>query len=183
MRKTLDLLLPLLLVSAPCAAQNIDYSYIDGVIVNQEDGGGEDYTGFGLRGSYPLSPQFYAAAEFLSTNSDGGVIDIDRIDMSFGGGYHLPLNRTTDFFAQLDFLRVDTDEGDDDGLRVAAGVRSLVAKQVELRGSVEYVDVFNGELVIDLGVQYAISDAWAGFLELSEGDMFGGYMLGVRFNY
>lgn len=182
MRNSFKLLLPLLLVSAPCAAQNIDYSYIDGMIVNQ-DGGGDDYTGLGLRGTYPLSPQFYAAGEFLSTNSDGGVIDIDRVDMSFGAGYHMPLNRTTDFFAQLDFLRVDTDAGDDDGLRVGAGVRSLVAKQVELRGSVEYVDVFDGELIINLGAQYEISDAWAGFVELSEGDTFGGYMLGVRFDY
>lgn len=183
MHKTLKLLLPLLLLSAPCAAQNIDYSYIDGMVVNQEDGGGDDYTGLGLRGAYPFTPQFYATAQFLSTNAGSDVIDIDRLDMGFGGGYHMPLNRTTDFFAELGFLRVDTDVGDDDGLRVGAGVRSLVAKQVELRGSVEYVDVFDGELVINLGAQYAINDAWAGFLELSEGDMFGGYMLGVRFNY
>lgn len=181
--KIIKLLPPLFLLCAPPAANAVvDYDYVDGVLVNQE-GPGDDYTGLGLRGSIPISPQFYAAGEFHSTNGGGGIVDIDRLDMSFGAGYHMPLNRTTDFFGQVDFLRVDTDLGDDDGLRLTAGVRSEVVQRVELRGSVQYVDVFDGELVVNLGAQYAISEAWAGFLELSEGDDLGGYMVGARFDF
>lgn len=167
------------LLSSPVLAQEgIDYSYADAVFVNQ-DGAGDDFTGMGLRASWAVAPQFYVAGELLLTSAD----DLDRTDIGVGAGYHMPLNRTTDFFAQIDFLSVDTDAGDDDGLRLGAGVRSLVAKQLELRGGIQYVDVGDGELVVNLGAQYMITPSWAGFLELSEGDDYGGYLLGARFAF
>jgi len=181
MPNTPGILLPLFLLCAPFAVHAVDYDYVDGMLVSQ-DGPRDDYTGLGLRAAFPISPQLHVAGELLSTDAGNGI-DIDRFDMALGAGYHMPLNRTTDFVAQIDFLRVDTDVGDDDGLRLGAGVRSQVAKQIELRGFVQYVDVFDGELVVNLGAQYAISSAWAGFLELSEGDEFGGYLMGARFDF
>lgn len=162
---------------SPAGADELTYRYADAVVVSQE-GNGDDWEGLGLRGSLPVHPGFYAAAEFYITSLD----DIDRTDFALGAGYHFPLNRNTDFFGQLDYVNVDTDVADDDGLRVGAGVRSMVAEQLEVRGAVRYLDVTDGELILELGAQYNFTPGWAAFIEVSEGDDVGGSMIGLRLN-
>lgn len=160
------------------AAESVDYSYLDLALVNQ-DGPGDDFEGIGGRFSVPFNAQFYGKIELALTSAD----DIDRTDVLLGGGYRMPLNRHTDFIAEVDFVDVNTDAGDDDGLRLGAGVRSLVAQQLELRGVVRYVDLGDGELVIDLGAEYLINTTWSAFLEMSEGDDYGGYLIGARYDF
>ena len=164
------------------AASEIDYGYADIALVNQDGGGGE-YEGLGVRASVPINPQFFAAAELSSTSTDNGAIDIDRQDFAIGAGYHMPLNRTTDFIAQIDFVSVETDIDDDRGLRLGAGLRSMIAQQLEVHGAIRYVDLLDGELVLDIGAQYLINADWAAFLDVSEGDDLNGYLLGARYSF
>lgn len=178
MLRPFALLLAGLLPLASHSAESIDYSYIDGVIASR-DAPGDEFEGLGLRGSLPVSPQFFLGAELYALSVD----DFDRTDIAFGAGYHMPLNRMTDFVGRLDYVSIDTDIVDDEGLRVGAGVRSLIAKQLEVRGMVQYVDVGDGDLVVELGAQYMMSDAWAAFLEVSDGGDFGGATVGARLDF
>lgn len=178
MRPLFPVLLLLVLPAPVLAADSIDYSYFDVALVNQ-DGRGDDFEGLGVRLSLPFDTQVYGKAEFSATSANS----IDRNDFAFGGGYRTPLNRTSDFFAELEIVNVDTDAGDDDGFRFGGGVRSLVAKELEVRAALRYVDLGDGELVLDLGAQYLVNTRWAAFLDVSEGDDFGGYRIGARYNF
>lgn len=177
MRSTAILLL-LLFAPASTFAAGIDYSHFDAALVSL-DGPRDDFEGLGARLSLPFNAQVYGKAEFAATRANS----IDRTDFAFGGGYHMPLNRHTDFFAEIEIVNVDTDAGDDDGLRFGGGVRSLVMQELELRGALRYVDLGDGELVLDLGAQYLINSDWAAFLDISEGDDFGGYRIGARYGF
>lgn len=175
----------LALVVAPLAvAQNdIDYQFIDLAYVNSELGD-DDFDGVGLRGATPLNQDIFVAAELAVTSGDTAFGDIDRSDLALGLGYHFPVYRNTDFVAQIDYLSLDLDEmGDEDGVRLSAGVRSKVAPQLELRGSLQYVDVIDSDVGLNLGAQYHFSSEWAAFVELSEGDDTGGYMIGARYGF
>lgn len=186
MRKTTSAIFAagLLLPAGAYAQDPIDYGYLDVGLSNQSAPVGDDFTGFGVRGSLPLNSDLYLAGEFMTGSADSPAGDIDRTDFAIGVGYHMPLARTTDFFAQVDLLSMDMDNlGSDDGLRITGGVRSKVAEQLELRGSLQYVDVIESEVVLNLGAQFHFNRDWAAFVELSEGDDLGGYMLGARFNF
>lgn len=178
MRILIPLLLFGVLPASAVAADSVDYSHFDIALVSH-DGPRDDFEGLGARVSLPFNAQVYGKAEFSTTSADS----IDRTDFSFGGGYHMPLNRRTDFFAEIEIVNVDTDLGDDDGFRFGGGLRSLVAKELELRGALRYVDLGDGELVLDFGAQYLINPAWAAFIDVSEGDDFGGYRIGGRYNF
>lgn len=172
------LLLAALALPAAHAAETIDYAYLDGVIASRE-GPGDDFEGPGLRAALPLGPSFFAAAELYLL----GVDDLDRTDMLLGAGYHLPLNRHTDFIARVDYMSIDNEIADDEGLRLGAGVRSLIATRLEVRGMLRYADVGDGDLMVELGAQYLFSDAWAAFLEVSDGGDTGGTTLGARWHF
>ncbi|HLU62633.1 MAG TPA: outer membrane beta-barrel protein [Gammaproteobacteria bacterium] len=176
----------LALVAAPLAfAQDeIDYQYVDLAYVDNELGN-IDYDGIGLRGSMPLNQDIYVAAELAVTSGDVPLVgDIDRSDLALGIGYHFPIYRNTDFVAQVDYLNIDLDElGDDDGVRLQAGVRSKVAPELELRGALQYVDVTDSDVGINLGAQYHFGSQWAAFVELNEGDEMSGYMIGARYGF
>lgn len=170
---------------APLAAaqEQIDYQFVDLAYVNSEFSD-EDFDGVGLRGMTPLNQDIYIAAEFSTTSGDSEVGDIDRSDLAIGLGYHFPIYRNTDFVAQIDYLNTDLDElGDEDGVRLSAGVRSKVAPQLELRGALQYVDVVDSDIGINLGAQYHFGPEWAAFVELNEGDDVRGYMIGARYGF
>lgn len=178
MRITIPLLLLSGLSLSAHGADTIDYSYFDAALVSH-DGPRNDFEGLGVRLSLPINAQLYGKAEFSTTEAGG----VDRSDFAFGGGYHMPLSRRTDFFAEVEIASVDTDAGDDDGFRFGGGVRSLLAKELEVRGAIRYVDLGDGELLLDIGAQYLINPAWAAFIDVTEGDDFGGYRLGARYNF
>lgn len=178
MRTVISLLLSALLPASLCAAESIDYSWFDLALVSH-DGPRDDFEGLGARISLPFNSQVYGKADFSTTSADS----VDRTDFAFGGGYHMPLNRHTDFFAELEIVNVDTDAGDDDGFRFGGGLRSLATKELEVRGALRYVDLGDGELVLDLGAQYLVNRDWAAFIDVSEGDDFGGYRIGARYNF
>lgn len=160
------------------AAENIEYAYLDGVVASRE-GPRDDFEGAGVRASIPLGPSFFAAAELHALGVDG----LDRTDMLIGAGYHLPLNRHADVIARLDYVSVDTDIADDAGLRVGGGIRSMVARQLEVRGMLQYADVGDGDFVVELAAQYLVDDAWAAFLAVSDGGDLGGTTLGARWHF
>lgn len=186
MRKLICTVFAAALVPASAFAQqqsDIRYSYLDIAYVGL-DGGNESFTGLGVRGSMALNRDIFVVGEIASANTDSEFGDLDRTDFAVGIGYRTALNRTTDVFGRLDYLTVDMDEfGDDSGLRATAGVRALVAPQLELRGSVQYVDLTNADFVINLGAQFNFNDDWSGFAELSEGDDLGGYLVGARYHF
>lgn len=169
--------------SAPVsmAAESVSYNYVDAGYVNFEpDNAADDFSGLGLRGSYLLNQNIFLTGEFNSTSMQS----IDRADIAFGAGYRSPINEKSDFFGQLEYVTVDVDPNfDEDGFRLTGGVRVMMSDRFELRGALQYVDIENSDTVLNIGAEYNFASNVAGFFELREGDEYGGYFIGARYEF
>ena len=108
------------------------------------DVNGGDGIEFG--GSYRINEQFYAAASLQ--NLDLGPADLDILEI--GGGYIYP-HKKIDFAFEAGFIDFDFPGGSESGFSLAAGGRSYVTPEVELRAFVRHVDVFVSDTFIELG--------------------------------
>ena len=111
-------------------------------VVQDPDGGGDDFDGLRLGGSLQFQPQWFAAGALTSVSS--GPVDIDTIDL--GIGFRSPMQNNVDLVAigGLVFADVETPgfSDDDSGISLTGGVRAMVAPQFELGGYVGYVDLY-----------------------------------------
>ncbi len=166
---------------APLAtAADLSYNYVDfGLQSYDTDGAADNFDGIGLRGSYLVNPNFFIAAEIAPTEGN----NIDVTVLGIGGGYRQAINATTDWYAQIDMLQFDTDFGDDDGLRLTGGVRSMMTSELELRGAISYVDVAEEDLMLTVGADYRFMPQLSGFAEFRSADVFGGYFIGARYRF
>ncbi|MDX1454618.1 MAG: outer membrane beta-barrel protein [Gammaproteobacteria bacterium] len=174
-----------MLLSVPAAAADLEYNYVDfGFISVEPDGGGADFDGLGLRGSFLVNPEIFVIGEFTSASAETGFGDIDRTDLAFGAGYRHALNPSTDVYGSIEYLNVEVDPAfDDDGLRLSGGVRVAMSDRLELRGALQYIDLTDSDTVLSVGAQYQFMPKLAGFFELREGDNFGGYFIGGRYSF
>ncbi|WP_220272525.1 porin family protein [Alteromonas aestuariivivens] len=86
---------------------------------------------------------------------------MDINTLTLAARYRLPLNTTTDGYAGANFERFDTDGGDDNGISLNAGIRSMVMPNIELGGEVSYYNLDDSDMGIKLSGKYYINHRWA----------------------
>ena len=112
------------------------------------DGG--DGTEFG--GSLRINQQMYAAASFQ--NFDLGPFDSDVIE--FSGGYIYPYNNI-DLAFEVGLIDADVLGTSESGFSLAAGGRSYVSPEIELRAFVRHVDVSGSDTFVELGGDFFLN--------------------------
>jgi hypothetical protein len=208
-----QLVLALALAAAPFAAfaDGHSYTYIEGGFaqLDQELPQDEEFEiddieagGFYLAGSAALSDTFHVFGAYRSGDDDVGVslpggprlgsAGVDLSQYVLGLGYHTSLNARTDFVAELSMLSTEIDvEGDGqpsvegDDVRVAVGVRHLIADPVEVWIKANYTDgdVYDGAGSVSAGVQYRLTRVWGLVGEIEAGGEFSQYAAGVRASF
>ena len=176
-----------LLLAAPAMAEGPNYTYLQGGYqrVELDDSFFDvDGDGFGVGGSFDFGNNVFAFAGYSMADFDFGV-DVDQLDI--GAGYHMPIAERTDFVASIAYVRVEAEASgfgsvDDSGFGASIGVRSMVTDQLELSGSLNYVDLDDGGDDTSIGgaAWYDVSDVVAIGANLGFGDDTTTYGLGAR---
>ncbi|WP_187424887.1 porin family protein [Marinomonas sp. IMCC 4694] len=114
---------------------------------------GDKLTGFGISGTKLVSDNVFIAGSYASVSDDidvfGSKVDVDFNTLSIGLGYRHAISSTTDFFGIVSYQDMEIEasfqgnsEGEsENGYGLQAGIRSLVTENIELSGSLSYVDI------------------------------------------
>ncbi|MDR0184390.1 hypothetical protein [Lysobacter arvi] len=159
--------------------------------------------GFYVAGSAAIAPSVHVFGAYRKGDDDvsislplgGGEIASAGVDMSqgvLGLGWHHDLRDRTDLVAELSWLRTKIDVNDDeegaeegDDVRVAVGVRHLIADNVELwvKGNYTDGDVYDGAFSASAGVQYKLTRNWGLVAEAEGGGDTAMFGVGVRASF
>jgi hypothetical protein len=169
-------------------AETMSYSYAElGYVDTKLDGDGFDVdgNGFALRGSLPVTPNFFVFAGYQDLDFD---FDVDVSLLEVGGGGHWPLSDKVDIVGKLGIVKAEVDLGnfddDDDGFLLGARVRGEVAPKFELEGGFDYRDIDVGdETTIVLEGRYFFLPQLAGGVSVSIGDDVTSLGLNARWSF
>ncbi len=139
----------LLLLASPVFAGDLSYSYvqlgyqfveIDNDFLPDADIDGD---GFAISGSFEFTDNWFAVVGYSNIEFD---FDVDTDQFGLGVGYHVDISDNADAFATLSYVSAEVSAPgfgsvDEDGFGFTVGVRAMVAEQIELSGSLGYVDL------------------------------------------
>lgn len=170
-------------------AEGLSYKFLEAdYVMVDADGGGGEADGFAIGGSYLFAPQVYATAGYSSLSPDGAS-DIDVTAFTAALGFRHPLTSTLDANLEAGFVSAEIDAGsfgseDDTGYSLGAGLRAMVASQLELNGGVSYVNVFDeGETSFGVGAVFSFTPQLAAVAGADFGDETTGFNIGGRFMF
>lgn len=160
---------------------NVELGYIDTEIDDFDVNG----DGFGLRGSFALTPHVHAFASYSDVDFDH---DIGARTLRVGAGVNWPLSPRLDMIGRLSYVDVEVDAGrfsaDDSGFGLEAALRGRPMERLELTGGVEYVDVGDSDdTSLEVGARYYFTDQFAAGGDLSFNDDGTTILLGLRFDF
>jgi hypothetical protein len=142
--KGITLLASACLLAPAAAFAEMNYSVVEGSLVDVElDGPGNvDGDGIEIAGAYELDDRFFVLGRYQDLDLD---FDIDGRFIELGAGLHHPLNDTVDFVATLTYFDSELDgpgngSADDDGLGVSGGIRAELSPEWQVDASVKLVD-------------------------------------------
>lgn len=153
------------LLAGPAAAETGALAaFVSKVDVDDEIGGQDDGTGFGVRGWFGFGGPFMHF-EYQSVTLDTSDADVNELRL--GGGMAGELNRQFEVFGKAEYVDLGSDI-ELDGFGVHGGVRMKPTPQVQLAASVGYlmlggdVDDATG-LEFDLNATFKFNRQFGGF--------------------
>jgi hypothetical protein len=171
-------------------ADGLSYSYVDVAYVNTDlDETSEDVDGLALRGSLEITEQVFLFAGYSDQSGSIGGRDLDFETYSLGVGYAWPIAPRMDLYGKIGYTEADADfrgfGGDDDGYLLAFGLRSRVQEQLELEGSLNYVDLSDSgdDTSLGLSARWYFTEQFAAGVEGAFGDDANTYGIGVRWHF
>jgi len=148
-----------LLVQSIAIAQTVEeqqvdlsYSYAELRFVDVDTSGGD---GIRFNGSFDLDNNWLIVGGVTALDFNNNV---DLTVVEVGGGYVWHYSKDFDLVSTLRFVRSDVDNpgggSDDNGFAFSAGARGLLAPQFEIRGSVNYINLDDSDIYLELAGDY-----------------------------
>ena len=162
--RVFTVLTSLVIGSAAVATPYITYDYVGLQYTNQKLDD-FDCTQDGLRGygSLEIDSNWFALASITDVSGDG----CGSTTVAAGAGYHAEYNKQFDMYGSLRFESTSPDKGDSDsGLIIAAGLRGIIAKNLEGRLELAHHTIYDGETGINGGVAYWFTPVFSATLDL-----------------
>ena len=156
-----------LVLAGPAIAGDLSYNFVEGGyqrVEFDESNIDVDGDGFGIGGSFEINENVFALASYATADFDFGI---DLNQLAVGVGYHVDVSPNADFFAALSFVRAEVEasgfgSADDDGFGATIGMRGMVSEQVELFGTLSYVDLGDdNSTALGGGALYSLTDTFA----------------------
>ena len=143
------------------------------------------WTGYGLGGSFLISENIYATANYNSLTPE--TSGLDNASLTYVGlGYRLPVASSVDLFSDLSYVS-RTIGTTDTGYRITLGAKSKVASAVELMGAYSYVDVGSSTYnAFTGGLRVNVTDTFYGYgryTSMTGTNSITTYSLGVGMNF
>jgi hypothetical protein len=132
---------------------------------------GDKLDGYGFTGTNLLSKNFFVAGSYSTVSFNytpygnySSEVELDLNAMSLGVGYRYAFSRNTDLFSVVSYQGIEVERlfrnnyQDENGYGFQAGFRSLVSKNIELGGSISYVNIAKeSETGFDISAMYRIT--------------------------
>ncbi len=135
-------------------ASDVKYNYVEARYILDAEANNVDGDGVLIGGSIKVRSDIYAFASYETLDLDFNN-DIDTFTL--GAGYIYPLNAHWDANFSLALVNIDTNNNDDTGFSLAAGVRGMLTPKIEGRAALTYIDVNDNDTFITLGGDYFFS--------------------------
>ncbi len=190
---------------------NLDIDSVgdEGDFLDDFDNGG----GYGFRGSFAFTPNFFGFADYSITDSDATFVDdedviftssqdVKRLNVGLGVNFGVdpPVIGDSDLVVRAAYVDIDFEDfnfggGDggglddldadsSDGYFVDASLRSQVVTWAEASLGVRYTDIESSEEFSVIGnVLLELTPQWGLNLEFDAGDDIGYYLVGVRYSF
>ncbi len=137
------------------AGSGLSYSYGELRFVDVDSNGGD---GFRFAGSYEIDRNWLVVAALTSLDFNNNV---DSSLLEVGAGYVWNYSSDFDFLSTLRFVRAEVDvpggNFDDTGLAFSVGTRGRLTPQLEVRGSVNHINLDNSDTYLELAGDYHFS--------------------------
>lgn len=174
MKKTLLASAVMLAVSAPALAEQrtgqvrdngFSYQYLQLGYEQWDLDGGFDLDTIAAEGAFTLDEHWHLRGGVSLYDGDYRNVDADGRRLSFGAGFHSPLQRGLDLVVSGDLIwdEVDVSPGGDDddlGFELRGGVRHATADKLELSGGLSYYDVYDDDLALYGEATFAATSAF-----------------------
>lgn len=163
MKKTLLIIAALIMHSAAAAQtsqqpnlQDLSYSYAELRFVDVDTNGGD---GFQLGGSIQLDGPWILVGAITALDYNNNA---DSTLLELGGGYVWNYTNEFDLIGTLTLVRFEVDtfggDFDDTGIAFSAGARGLLTPQIELRGSVNHINLDNSDTYLEIAGDYYFTE-------------------------
>jgi hypothetical protein len=167
----------------------VDYTFAEArfLLDAEVDGDGFEDDGDGMRiaGSYQITPEIYAFAKYDDVELDDTDIDLSLLRL--GGGYIYPINATWDVNASLAYADLEADgpggDEDDSGFELSGGVRGLVKPQIEVRASLNYIDLDDSDTYFTFGGDYYFLPNVSAGIEVDMGGDYETMSIGAKYYF
>lgn len=165
------------------ADKNLSYTFGE-LAYNDLDAGNASIDGLSVEGSYEFTDMFFGFASFADLGGEG----YDSTTLNFGVGAAIGLTDNVDGYGKIGIVQNDTSFGpadvDDSGFGLEFGVRSMVARNIEVFGDVQYVDIYeDSETGFEIGGRYWLNQDLGFSLAYTDVDESDGLMLAARYHF
>jgi predicted porin len=151
---------------------NLEIGYTD-----YDFGNGIKLNGFEISVTREINDNIYITADTVQISDDGFDLGLTTL----GLGFKTNLTNSTVFFSELSYADLEGDI-DDSGYEVAAGIRSMVTAQLELKTAVEYINIDDdSNTSIVIGAAYNFTDSFAAYTDYSYDSDLESYAVGLRY--
>ncbi|MBT3045915.1 MAG: hypothetical protein AB2722_11680 [Candidatus Thiodiazotropha sp.] len=165
----------------------IDYSFVEGrfLLDAEFDDVDDDGDGFRFAGSFQVTNEIFAFAKYDDVEIDDS--DVDFSLLRIGAGYIHPLDASWDANVSLAYADAEADgpggEEDESGFELSGGVRGMVKPQIEVRASLNYLDIEDSDTYFTLGGDYYIMPNISAGIELDMGGDYETVSIGAKFYF
>ncbi|MEW8505382.1 MAG: hypothetical protein AB2598_01650 [Candidatus Thiodiazotropha sp.] len=165
----------------------IDYSFVEGrfLLDAEFDDVADDGDGFRFAGSFQVTNEIFAFAKYDDVELGDSGVDFSLLRL--GGGYIHPLDATWDANVSLAYADAEADgpggEVDDSGFEISGGVRGMVNPEIEVRASLNYMDIEDSDTYFTLGADYYFMPKISTGIELDLGGDYETMSIGARFYF
>jgi hypothetical protein len=144
---------------AQAAAADFSYNLIEGTYVASADIENVDGDGFGVSGSFELTPMLFAFGALNNLDFSGADLD----ELGLGLGVNWGLNDSVDVVGGFSYERVKLEGVSNSGFGMGVGLRGRIAERFELTGGVKYRDLGNGAdgTELNFGGRYYFTENFA----------------------
>lgn len=168
----------LLVLAGFAHSQGVSYNYGEVRYLDSEIGN-LDGDGIEIAGSYQIDPEWVVLGSY--SNQDFGGADWDVLEL--GAGYILPQANGFDLLVSASFVSSDFGDNDDNGIRLTAGARNELTEELEGRISLNYLNIDDSDLFLELGADYFFSPQLSAGAEVQLGSDTDTFSIGARWYY
>lgn len=165
-------------------ASDLRYTFVEGTYSTISGDNGIDGNAIAATGWFRMQESLFAVLGAQKADLDGGR---DALGLAAGLGYIQPLSDRVDGIGIATIRRADVEgpgfDRSETGFGIQVGLRALVTPSVQLRGMLNYIDVFDSDTSFTAQGEYYFNDNLGASLAAQVGGDSDTFSVGVNYYF